>query len=176
MYGYFKKMLMCSLFYLLSSQGYAQTCKPSSILATSPTEQFEINSDGTASDKKTGLIWKRCSEGQTWDGINCSGALTQLSWRGALGHAASHSYAGYSDWRLPNIKELSSIIERQCANPAINKVIFPATPVDPNHYWSSSPYRQSNNNGRAMTVHFVSGNVTTYEKEWPAFFRLVRNE
>lgn len=44
----------------------------------------------------------------------------------------------YNDWRLPNIRELSTLVEPQCAGPAVNSEIFPNTPAT--HVWSSSPY------------------------------------
>ncbi|MGB4499160.1 MAG: hypothetical protein WBI40_10735, partial [Methylococcaceae bacterium] len=48
----------------------AQTCQTASIPATTPTNRFTVNNNGTVSDSKTGLMWKKCSEGQS--GADCS--------------------------------------------------------------------------------------------------------
>ena len=60
----------------------AQTCQTNRILATTPTNRFTINNDGTVSDTKTGLTWKKCSEGQS--GVDCRiGTATTYTWQGA---------------------------------------------------------------------------------------------
>lgn len=121
------------LFY--SSVSLAQTCNES-ILFTKPTSDFEEYSlnNGLAFDEikdiKTNLIWKRCAEGQEWDGVSCLFSATTHSWRGALSLAEG-------DWRLPNIKELVSIVEMACTNPAINTSVFPNTATS-FRYWSST--------------------------------------
>lgn len=83
----------------------AQTCQYASIRATAPASRFIDNLDGTVTDQASGLQWKRCAEGQTWSGGTCTGSATTHTWQQALQLADSASYAGQSDWRLPNIKE-----------------------------------------------------------------------
>ncbi|NVC62384.1 DUF1566 domain-containing protein [Vibrio sp. 05-20-BW147] len=107
------------------------------IAATTPSADFSDNGDGTVTHHTTGLIWQRCSLGQSWDGADCTGEATVFSWPEALAAAAQHSLAGFSDWRLPNKNELASIVEYRCWEPAINNQQFPNTPSD--WYWSSSP-------------------------------------
>lgn len=100
----------------------------------------DINADGTVTDNRTGLVWDRCTWGQTGD--DCSGgAATSHTWQGALAQAEaanSANYKGHSDWRLPDIKELTSIVERSCIHPAINLALFPNTLSY--FLWSSSPH------------------------------------
>ena len=116
----------------------AQTCKYDSIPATAPASRFTDNGDGTVTDKATGLQWKRCSEGQTWSSGTCTGSATTHTWQQALQLAGGVSYAGQSDWRLPNVKELASIVELACSEPAIDLAAFPG-PLGGFKVWTSSP-------------------------------------
>lgn len=128
---------------LLSQQGivYAQTCS-ASIVGSTPTNQFIDHNNGTLTDKKTGLMWKKCSEGQTWNTLTggCNGKTVRYSWRAALQRAKtvnnSGGFANNTDWRVPNIKELASIVEPRCSKPTINSAVFPSTPSA--IFWSTS--------------------------------------
>jgi hypothetical protein len=79
-------------------------------------------------------MWKQCLEGV--DACEENVIPSSFSWESALEQADSSNFAGYSDWRLPNIKELTSIIEFKCHEPAINLSIFPDPSI--NFVWSSS--------------------------------------
>ena len=137
--------------------------------ASTPINRFTNNSDGTITDSITGLIWKRCSEGL--NGALCeSGAAASFTWQEALKAGSSSSFAGKSDWRLPNIKELASIVERQCTMPAINEIVFPATPTM--SFWSSTPYDA--NPAFAWNIYFPYGISDGNNKEYKFFVRLVR--
>lgn len=107
------------------------------IAATTPTTDFVDNGDGTVTHKLTGLMWKRCGEGQAWDGSTCTGTLTTLSWDQAMA-ATGAAYAGHSDWRLPSVKELATLVEQRCWYPAINHDVFPGVPGTA-YFWSSTP-------------------------------------
>ena len=118
--------------------------------------RFTDNKNGTITDNATGLMWKKCSLGQT-DNESCDGPATPYNWdfdySGDVEHPyaftacadlnAAH-YAGYSDWRLPNVKELMSIEDYSSEyyvdeEPhSINTVAFPNTQDD--YYWSSNIY------------------------------------
>lgn len=131
----------------------AQGACRNDILPSTPSEDFTLRTDGTVAHNPTGLVWMRCSLGQNWDGVTCSGLVSTYSWPEALQAANSYSYAGYSDWRLPSKNELQSIVEDRCWGPAINTIIFPNTPSD--WFWSSSPSAASLNN--VWSVHFFYG-------------------
>jgi Protein of unknown function (DUF1566) len=59
--------------------------------------------------------WLRCALGQAWDGNTCQGEAVAVNYQAALKAVASFNataYAGYSDWRLPSVRELQSL--RRC--------------------------------------------------------------
>lgn len=109
-------------------------------------------------DSKTGLIWRRCSEGQTWSGGTCTGTAATYTHEQALVQAQSQ--AGTAGWRLPNVKELSSIVNKALVNPAIDSTAFPVTPSE--WYWSSTPY--AGYSGYAWLVAFDDGGVGGYKR------------
>ena len=95
---------------------------------------FTDNGNGTVTDNSTGLRWQKCSAGQ--NALDCSGTATPLRWQGALDYCNNLSLAGYSGWRIPNIKELESLVEHTVYSPAINTTYFPNTQRI--FYWSNS--------------------------------------
>jgi hypothetical protein len=118
------------------------------------------NGDGTISDAATGLIWKKCTEGQSYDpdANTCTGTIDTFTWQEALQRAVSVNAGsgenlGRDDWRLPNIKELASIVDLTLYDPAIDTDFFPETASS--YYWSSTPYAASA--GKAWGVSFGSG-------------------
>ncbi|MBT0664809.1 DUF1566 domain-containing protein [Geobacter pelophilus] len=147
----------------------AQLCHSYWPKPSTPINRFVNNEDGTISDSATGLIWKRCSEGLS--GSTCeNGAPEIFTWQEALQSAVNSSFAGKNDWRLPNIKELGSIVERQCSMPAINEIVFPATPTM--SFWSSSPFAENKN--FAWNIYFPYGISDGNDKNYKFFVRLVR--
>ena len=146
----------------------AVTCTDPTIPPSNPDSVYIVNSDGTVLDRRNGLLWKRCTEGQS--GANCSGSATAHTWSAALSLAASSTFAGYSDWRLPNVKELKSLVEKCRRAPSINDVIFPATPSS--DFWSGSP--DAYYSDYAWLVGFVSGFVGSFSRGNGDQVRLVR--
>jgi hypothetical protein len=133
-----------------------------------PGLKLEVEGD-LVTDTKTGLVWKRCAEGMA--GKLCrEGNLKKLSWKGALKYAEKHSFAGHDDWRLPNVKELSSIVEWKCFEPAADPALFPM----PTQLvlWSSSP--DIRNPGDAWMVDFKYGARKTQKGYSTNAVRLVR--
>lgn len=142
------------------------------ITPSTPTSRFTINDNGTVTDTQTGLMWMRCSLGQTWDGATCTGETSIYTWRQALSASTDNNFAGFGDWYLPNIKELASIAELSCYNPAINLSVFPGTPST--QYWSSSPIFYDRR--KVWIIFFYNGEESfgSSTKDSKARVRLVR--
>lgn len=102
-----------------------------------PDASLTDNGNGTITDSVTGLMWKKCVEGLSLSGSDCTGTATPLTWSGALERAGSDTTGGSGDWRLPTKNQLLSLVETACRSPAINTSRFPNT--QPNYYWSSTP-------------------------------------
>ena len=118
---------------LAATHSHAQTCN-ANIARTAPDSRYQLLNNGTeVKDTQTNLIWQRCSLGQTWNGAGCISDAVRYQWVDAL-QAAKNIGSG---WRVPNIKELDSLIEQACYSPSINEVFFPNTQSG---YWSSSPF------------------------------------
>ena len=148
-----------ALFCLAGAAGAAQNC-PAGYPQTTPDSAFSDTGNGTVRHDPSGLVWKRCAEGQTWNSTSsaCDGGAAGYSWEGAFQRATAVNSgtggtenAGHSDWRLPNVNELRSLVERACRGPAINLTQFPGT--DQNAwFWSGSPV--AGYPGRAWVVDF----------------------
>lgn len=153
----------------------AQTCK-TSIIKSHPTQQFVVNSDGTVTDVINGLMWTYCSFGETFSNSACTGDPTNVSsWQAALNTVSGYSFAGHSDWRLPNIKELSHLVERSCVNPAIDLDVFPST--SSTVYWSNTPDVNHINaipGIEGMVVDFKDGTEFVTDVNSHKLIRLVR--
>jgi len=122
-------------------------------------------------DAQTGLIWRRCVEGMKWNGATCVGEPFGGMLQESLERAANQARLTGKAWRLPNIKELSSLVDTTQPKLAIDSTIFPATPND--QVWSSSSYAVDAFFG--WVVHFYYGsNYYTYLED-TGVVRLVRD-
>ena len=90
----------------------------------SPEQSFTDHGDGTVTDNMTGLMWQ-----QEDDDV-------ARNWESALAYCEELDLAGYADWRLPDAKELISIVDNTTYNPAIDTTYFHGTDVA--YYWASS--------------------------------------
>ena len=148
----------------------AQTCV-AGIQASNPASVYVLDSaNGTVTDTRTGLMWDRCARGLS--GVGCAtGTASIFTWQAALNAAATiGTYKGYNDWRLPNLKELRSLVEECRINPSINEFAFPNTPSL--FFWSGSP--DAGGAANAWGVNFASGSAFFLSRNFPAQVRLVR--
>ena len=138
--------------------------------------RYTINGDGTVTDKKTNLMWKRCEEGSS--GSDCmTGTAAEYNWREALELVNGHSFATYSDWRLPNIKELRTIVAFDRNNPALNSTAFPNLPENTSHHvWSSTPTWLIHDGfaNDSWFVKFNNGAAAAHDRINVHYVRLVR--
>ena len=98
---------------------------------------FKDNGDGTITDRATGLMWMKNDSGKP------------MNWQEALAWAENLNDAGYSDWRLPNAKELQSIVDydrapdatkRSQRGPAIDPVFNLTEPES--WFWTSTTHTE----------------------------------
>jgi hypothetical protein len=119
--------------------------------------RFVDNGDGTITDEATGLTWMQFDSGDFLAGENGDGGLT---WEAALEWAESLEYAGYDDWRLPNAKELQSIVDYArspdtTGGPAIDPLFHSTAIVDEGgalnwpFYWTGTTHKDGRNYGEA---------------------------
>ncbi|WP_026318015.1 Lcl C-terminal domain-containing protein [Algicola sagamiensis] len=169
-----KYLIFLSLFMLISPWASAvQKCFEDQLHITTPTTELTDNKDGTVTDTGAGLMWQRCSFGQTWNSSAsaCDGFALRRNWENALQAAMDSTYAKYTNWRIPNVKELASLVERNCVDPAINATIFPNTKSE--NYWTSSS--DTNTPARAWSYAFYSGKNNTKAKTITLYVRMVRH-
>lgn len=135
-------------------------------------QPFTVSVDGNeVTDQKTGLIWRRCIEGLSWDGTACTGTASIFSQEAALQHAAAEATNTGVAWRLPNIKELYSIVSMDVITPAIETAAFPATPAS--WFRTSTPYVSIA--GYAWSINFSNGMASLYSNATNINVRLVRS-
>lgn len=163
---------ICGTF--LTTFAWAQTCQTGTIAESTPTSRFSFDEPGLVTDNDTGITWMRCALGQQWDGTTCSGKANTYDWQNAMSQVKkindSH-IGGHSDWRLPYIPELASIVERQCFNPRVNLVVFPATPSIT--FWSGM--ERMGNTNMAYALDFGQGNAAPKDKSIKGAVRLMHD-
>ena len=133
---------------------------------TWPSPRFTDNGDGTVTDNLTGLIWLKnanCFGARNWTQA-LSDANTLNGGECGLGDGSSEG-----DWRLPNVRELQSLIDYGRYNPALPSG-HPFTGVQSGNYWSSTTF--AGGASYAWSVYLFDGSVTNGSKSstsyvWP---------
>lgn len=171
----YKKLVDAAIFAALvtGAQTSLGECDPSVPQSAAHKLTPAADSSALVDDTHTGLTWMRCSLGQTWqeDLQTCINTANKMNWKEALQTALAYEFAGYSNWRLPNKKELASIIEYSCVEPAIDSDIFPNT--DNGTYWTSTPNPISSAFS-VWAVFFYDGSFSNGMADEELAVRLVR--
>jgi hypothetical protein len=115
---------------------------------------FTDNGNGTVTDSATGLVWQKCSAGRA--ALDCSGSATTYLWLNAISYCNDLILGGRSDWRLPNVNELRSILDiTKVSSPLIDSTTFPST--ESNFYWSSTT--RASDVTYVYMINFIDGKV-----------------
>jgi len=140
-------------------------------IKTSSDKRYEGFSDGTIFDKKTGLMWMSNDYWQMeheW-----------VNWYTANEYAQrmnNKKFAGYADWRLPTVKEASSLYERRKRNTDKDgDKIFIDTMFPKGAGWST--WTREDKKNKALIVSFKDEGGNSYQDKitaTDAFLRLVR--
>jgi len=117
---------------------------------------FKYNGDGTVTDVATGLTWQQADDN------------AQRAWEAAITYCEGLNHANRQDWRLPNVKELRTIVDMTTFLPAIDPIAFPGT--NGSYYWSATTVVS----GYAWSVGFNYGFLTSTDKSGPRYVRCVR--
>ncbi|MEQ1621210.1 MAG: DUF1566 domain-containing protein [Methylococcales bacterium] len=144
------------------------------VSGTSSSPAYSISNDGQeVTDSMTGLIWQRCADGMQWNGFSCVGTANGFMFQEALLRANLVKNTSGKNWRLPNMKELASLIDTSSNNEIyIDETVFPGSPFG--QYWSSSSY--STDAFFAWIVHLAYGSTYYTYTEDTGFVRLVRDK
>jgi uncharacterized protein DUF1566/type IX secretion system substrate protein len=124
--------------------------------------------DGTITDEASGLMWSKFDSGNEEFSSNVASSSKKdgtLNWQEALAFCEENNYAGHSDWRLPNAKELQGIVDytrspQATESAAIDPMFAPTSFTNEGGwkdfpwYWSSTTFLPGNN---AIYVCFGEG-------------------
>jgi curved DNA-binding protein CbpA len=150
--------------------------------------RYRDNGDGTVKDLETNLEWMRCSLGQDLTSPTCVGEAQKYSWNDTtLTVGQRFEFAGHSNWRVPTIDELKTLVycssgqpqtwnntgapcEGSYEVPTIKSEVFPNTPRD--WFWSSTSYTDYSN--YSSYVYFYNGYSLNSFKNGYRNVRLVR--
>ena len=118
-------------------------------------DHFGNNGDGTVTDQDTGLMWQRAE-------------VTNTTWGDSLSYCNTLSLAGRK-WRLPSIRELTSLVDYSLTSPAMNTTIFSYSGAET--YWSATT--DTSAGVYAWFVYILTGALSTDPKTNPYWTKCV---
>ncbi|RZB30528.1 MAG: hypothetical protein SRB1_02808 [Desulfobacteraceae bacterium Eth-SRB1] len=141
-------VLCCLLFSVLNSNA--------------ANDRFQDHRDGTITDRRTGLMWSK----------NTDPAAGSFNWFQAVDAVAglnAKKYCGYRDWRLPDVNELASLVDRSIYAPSLPRG-HPFLNIKV-WYWTGTTTADHSNH--AWRIYFFLGNIDYGHKQhmlnhvWP---------
>ena len=154
-------------------------------------DDFKDNNDGTVTDTRNGLIWKRCAEGFEWNGSRCHGRKMKMDWFAAMQAAQKSQFLGKADWRIPSKTEFESVlgsyeeckkndsrVGQYAASTSIAHGVEPYNDLRssndlPGNFWSATPV--AGNVEAAVYGDFLTGLVGPGYRDMNNYVRLVRS-
>ena len=144
--------------------------------------RFLDNMDGTITDNCTGLMWQQDTADTSGDGAIHAPpdmeATDEATWCAALEYCEGLDYGGHTDWRLPNVRELYSILDYGNTNPTIDPAVFGALQK---RYWSSTSVNADPSHAwyvtltlKDRTINLRQGDLHRERKNQPYLVRAVR--
>ncbi len=134
--------------------------------------RFVAGADNTVTDNCTGLQWQRFTEDRNGD-FETTGN-DKFAWCAAVDFCENLSFAGQSDWRLPNVRELESIVDYGESSPSADPVFR----AEGDYYWTSTT--DVSDPTKAFVVAFLNGGMFPINKisapptSFGAYVRAVR--
>ncbi len=123
-------------------------------------------------DLQNKIEWLTCPIGMNWSNKNCIGKAIKLDFNDVKKALVIANNQLKGKWRLPNRKELESLVCKKCKNIKINLKIFPNTPAEP--FWTGEKniWQPENN----WIVNFYNGqSFGRYPNYKPHYSRFVRD-
>ena len=176
---------------ILNKQGSLAVKKEDKALAQALIAgRYRDEGNGTVTDITTHLQWQRFHVGERWENEGVVGGRDKLTFEQAAEVAQQCNYLGYTDWRVPTIDELKSLIysssglpktwndtgemcEGDYQKPTICLEAFPWPDYTRSFVWSSSPGADDSN--YAWFIYFNGGYTDVYGRYNDEHVRLVRS-
>jgi len=161
------------------------------------TGRYRDEGNGTVTDITTNLQWQRFHVGQRWENKSVVGESDRMNFDQGAEAAQQCNYSGYTDWRVPTIGEIQSLVysstgfpktwndtgggcEGYYQKPTLCLEAFPWSDLDDQEdkywdsiVWSSSPL--ADDSGSAWGVYFSGGGTGSYDRSNSIYVRLVRS-
>ncbi len=128
-----------------------------------------IGDDVIVMDGKTGLVWQQATADANNDGaisVAPVPAGDTMKWQAAVDYCEDLEYAGRGDWRLPEQKELLTLVDIVHSYPAIDKIFQ----CESHYYWTATIAEKDD---KAWYIHFNYGSEHWKDKNKNAFVRCV---
>lgn len=124
-----------------------------------------VDDQPVVADAVTDLVWQGCVAGLTGRGCD-SGSVSLMNWQEILSYCENLDWGGHTDWYLPNVIELNSIVDDNHREPTVDPEAFPAMP---DLWLSSSSSCYACGILRAWDVHPYRGYVNGADIKTRAF-------